>query len=76
MRVAGQMAGFVRVTADWMAVFQLADWTRPKVGDWVAVPMGYKMVMSCTLGMHGIYCTQPSGHFAPLYFGAINAIRP
>ena len=28
----------------------------------VAVPSGYKLVISrATLGMHGIYCTQPSG---------------
>ena len=25
---------------------------------------------------YGIYCTQPSGHFVPSGFGAINAIYP
>ena len=42
----------------------------------VAVPTGYKIVISCALRMHGIYCTQPSGYFAPLCFSAINAIHP
>ena len=40
------------------------------------MPTGYKIVISCALGMYGIYCTQPSGRFAPLCFGAINAIHP
>ena len=31
MRDAGQMVEFVRVRADWMAVFQLAEWMRAKV---------------------------------------------
>ena len=31
MRDAGPMVGFVRVRADWMAVFQLAEWTRARV---------------------------------------------
>ena len=30
----------------------------------VTVPKGYKIVISCTLGMRGIYCTQPSDRFA------------
>ena len=42
----------------------------------VAVPTGYKIVITRALGMHGIYCTQPSGRFAPSCFGAINAIHP
>ena len=40
----------------------------------VAMPMGYKLVISHALRMHGIYCPQPSGRFAPSGFGAINAI--
>ncbi len=27
----------------------------------VAMPSGYKLVITRALGMHGIYCTQPSG---------------
>jgi hypothetical protein len=42
----------------------------------IAVPTGYKIVISRALGMHGIYCTQPSGRFAPSCFGAINPIHP
>ena len=42
----------------------------------VAVPTGYKIIISHALGMHGIYCSQPSGHFAPSCFSAINAIHP
>ena len=37
---------------------------------------GYKIVISRALGMHGIYCTQPSGRYAPSCFGAINPIHP
>ena len=28
---------------------------------YVAMPSGYKLVITRALGMHGIYCTQPSG---------------
>ena len=42
----------------------------------VAVPTGYKIVISRALGMHGIYWPQPSGCFTPSCFGAINAIHP
>ena len=31
----------------------------------VAMPMGYKLVISRALGMHGIYCPQPSGALRP-----------
>ena len=41
----------------------------------VAMPTGYKLVISRALGMHGIYCPQPSGT-RPSGFGAINAIHP
>ena len=41
----------------------------------VAMPTGYKLVISRALGMHGIYCPQPSGT-GPSGFGAINAIHP
>ncbi len=27
---------------------------------YVAMPSGYKLVITCALGMHGIFCTQPS----------------
>ena len=39
------------------------------------MPTGYKLVISRALGMHGIYCPQPSGT-RPSGFGAINAIHP
>ena len=42
----------------------------------VAMPTGYKTVISPALGMHGIYCTQPLDCFVPSCFGAINAIHP
>ena len=41
----------------------------------VAMPTGYEIVISRTLGMHGIYCPQPSGTRL-LCFSAINAIHP
>ena len=70
MRDAGQKAGFARVRADWMAVFQLADWMRPKVGDWVVVfPLaeshaddqkGCSAIHQCVKvgvgGYEGVYC--------------------
>ena len=31
----------------------------------VAMPTGYKLVISRALGMHGIYCPQPSGALHP-----------
>ena len=31
----------------------------------VAMPTGYKLVISRALGMHGIYCPQPSGALCP-----------
>ena len=40
----------------------------------VAMPTGYKLVISRVLGMHGIYCPQPLGT-RPSGFGAINAIH-
>ena len=39
------------------------------------MPTGYKLVISRALGMHSIYCPQPSGT-RPSGFGAINAIHP
>jgi hypothetical protein len=33
----------------------------------LAVPTGYKIVISRALGMHGIYCTQPSAGVAQVY---------
>ena len=42
----------------------------------VAVPTGYKTIISHALGMHGIYCTQPSGHFTPSCLSPINAMHP
>ena len=31
----------------------------------VAMPMGYKLVISRALGIHGIYCPQPLGGACP-----------
>ena len=42
---------------------------------YVAMPSGYKLVITRALGMHGIYCTQPSG-LAPSCFSAIYSILP
>ncbi len=42
---------------------------------YVAMPSGYKLVITRALGMHGTYCTQPSG-LTPLCFSAIYAIHP
>ena len=42
---------------------------------YVAMPSGYKLVITHALGMHGIYCTQPSG-LAPSCFSAIYSIHP
>ena len=42
---------------------------------YVAMPSGYKLVITCALGLHGIYCTQPSG-LAPSCFSAIYSIHP
>ena len=49
---------------------------------YVAMPSGYKLVITRALGMHGIYayalvlqCTQPSG-LAPSCFSAIYSIHP
>ena len=40
-----------------------------------AMPSGYKLVITRALGLHGIYCTQPSG-LAPSCFSAIYSIHP
>ena len=37
MTYAGQKVGLVRVRADWMAVFQLAEWTSARLEGWVVV---------------------------------------
>ena len=42
---------------------------------YVAMPSGYKLVITRALGLHGIYCTQPSG-LAPSCFSAIYSIHP
>ncbi len=42
---------------------------------YVAMPSGYKLVITRALGMHGIYCTQPSG-LTPSCFSAIYSIHP
>ena len=42
---------------------------------YVAMPSGYKLVITRELGLHGIYCTQPSG-LAPSCFSAIYSIHP
>ena len=42
---------------------------------YVAMPSGYKLVITRALGLHGIYCTQPS-ELAPLCFSAIYSIHP
>ncbi len=42
---------------------------------YVAMPSGYKLVITRALGMHGTYCTQPSG-LTPSCFSAIYAIHP
>ncbi len=42
---------------------------------YVAMPTGYKLVITRALGMHGTYCTQPSG-LTPSCFSAIYAIHP
>ena len=42
----------------------------------VAVPMGYKIVISRALEMYWIYCTRPLGCFTSSGFGAINPIHP
>ena len=42
---------------------------------YVAMPLGYKLVITRALGLHGIYCTQPSG-LAPSCFSAIYSIHP
>ncbi len=39
------------------------------------MPSGYKLVITRALGMHGIYCTQPSG-LTPSCFSAIYSIHP
>ena len=42
---------------------------------YVAMPSGYKLVITRALRLHGIYCTQPSG-LAPSCFSAIIIIIP
>ena len=42
---------------------------------YVAMPSGYKLVITHALGMHGIYCTQPS-ELTPSCFSAIYSIHP
>ena len=42
---------------------------------YVAMPSRYKLVITRALGLHGIYCTQPSG-LAPSCFSAIYSIHP
>ena len=42
---------------------------------YVAMPSGYKLVITRALGLHGIYCTQPSG-LTPSCFSAIYSIHP
>lgn len=42
----------------------------------VALASGYIIVTTSALGMHSIYCTQPSGRFTPSCFSAMNAIYP
>ena len=39
------------------------------------MPSGYKLVITRALGLHGIYCTQPSG-LAPSCFSAIYSVHP
>ncbi len=40
--------------------------------NYVAMPSGYKLVITRALGMHGIYCTQPSCFSAMPYIPRAN----